>query len=159
MSRVAALAEAGYKVAVLSKVFPTRSHTERRRADRRGAWQHGRRPWMWHMYDTIIGSDWLGVQDAIEFLCRERRRWSSSSSTSALPFDRNANGTVYQPGPVRAAHGRFGAGRRAAFLLCGGPHRHAMLQHCVPANVRASTAFWSSGWRGPDPRRSDRCWE
>src|SRR5262245_61846546 len=91
------LAEAGFKVAVLSKVFPTRSHTVAAQGGIGAALGNmGEDNWLWHMYDTIKGSDYLGDQDAIEFLCREAPEAVYELEHFGMPFDRNPNGTVYQ---------------------------------------------------------------
>ena len=79
------LVEAGLKTACVTKLFPTRSHTVAAQGGISAALGNmGPDDWRWHMYDTVKGADWLGDQDAIEYLCREGRR-SSSSSITACP--------------------------------------------------------------------------
>ena len=91
------LAEAGFKVAVLSKVFPTRSHTVAAQGGIGAALGNmGEDSWHWHMYDTVKGSDWLGDQDTIEFMCREAPKSVIELEHFGMPFDRNKDGTVYQ---------------------------------------------------------------
>ncbi len=136
------LAEAGYKVAVLSKVFPTRSHTVAAQGGIGAALGNmGEDHWMWHMYDTIKGSDWLGDQDAIEFLCREAPKVVIELEHFGMPFDRNANGTVYQR-PFGGHMQNFGAGPAVQRSCCAADRTgHAMLHTLYQRNVRASTRF------------------
>src|SRR5207245_7575055 len=91
------LSEAGLSVAVLSKVFPTRSHTVAAQGGIGAALGNmGEDSWLWHMYDTVTGSDWLGDRHAIEFLCREAPKLVYELEHFGMPFDRNENGTVYK---------------------------------------------------------------
>ena len=81
---VVGCSEAGLQTACITKVFPTRSHTVAAQGGIAAALGNmGEDDWRWHMYDTVKGSDWLGDQDAIEYLCRRRPRRSTSSSTGA----------------------------------------------------------------------------
>jgi succinate dehydrogenase / fumarate reductase flavoprotein subunit len=136
------LAEAGYKVAVLSKVFPTRSHTVAAQGGIGAALGNmGEDNWMWHMYDTIKGSDWLGDQDAIEFLCREAPKVVIELEHFGMPFDRNPDGTVYQR-PFGGHMQNFGAGPAVQRSCCAADRTgHAMLHTLYQRNVRASTRF------------------
>jgi succinate dehydrogenase / fumarate reductase flavoprotein subunit len=137
------LAEAGFKVAVLSKVFPTRSHTVAAQGGIGAALGNmGEDSWMWHMYDTIKGSDWLGDQDAIEFLCREAPKVVIELEHFGMPFDRNANGTVYQR-PFGGHMQNFGAGPSVQRSCCAADRTgHAMLHTLYQRNVRANTHFF-----------------
>lgn len=91
------LSEAGLRTAVLSKVFPTRSHTVAAQGGIGAALGNmGEDNWLWHMYDTVKGSDYLGDQDAIEFLCRNAPEAVIELEHYGMPFDRNDNGTIYQ---------------------------------------------------------------
>jgi succinate dehydrogenase / fumarate reductase flavoprotein subunit len=91
------LAEAGLNVAVLSKVFPTRSHTVAAQGGIGASLGNmAEDNWYWHMFDTIKGSDYLGDQDAIEFMCREAPKVVYELEHFGMPFDRNADGTIYQ---------------------------------------------------------------
>jgi len=91
------LSNAGHNVAVLSKVFPTRSHTVAAQGGIGASLSNmGEDSWKWHMYDTIKGSDWLGDQDSIEFLCREAPEVVLELEHFGMPFDRNNDGTIYQ---------------------------------------------------------------
>ncbi len=136
------LAEAGYKVAVLSKVFPTRSHTVAAQGGIGAALGNmGEDNWLWHMYDTIKGSDYLGDQDAIEFLCREAPKVVLELEHFGMPFDRNDNGTVYQR-PFGGHSQNFG--ERPVQRSCCAADRtgHAMLHTLYQRNVRANTHFF-----------------
>src|SRR6266702_8048899 len=91
------LSEAGLSVAVLSKVFPTRSHTVAAQGGIGAALGNmSEDSWLWHMYDTIKGSDWLGDQDAIEYMCKMAPRVVYELEHFGMPFDRNADGTIWQ---------------------------------------------------------------
>ena len=91
------LAEAGLNVAVLSKVFPTRSHTVAAQGGIGASLGNmSEDNWYWHMFDTIKGSDYLGDQDAIEFMCREAPKVVYELEHFGMPFDRNPDGTIYQ---------------------------------------------------------------
>ena len=136
------LAEAGLKVAVLSKVFPTRSHTVAAQGGIGAALGNmGEDSWLWHMYDTIKGSDYLGDQDAIEFMCRMAPQAVYELEHFGMPFDRNADGTVYQR-PFGGHSQDFGA--RPVQRSCCAADRtgHAMLHTLYQRNVRANTHFF-----------------
>ncbi len=136
------LSEAGLKVAVLSKVFPTRSHTVAAQGGIGAALGNmGQDSWLWHMYDTVKGSDWLGDQDTIEFLCREAPKAVYELEHFGMPFDRNENGTVYQR-PFGGHSQNFG--ERPVQRSCCAADRtgHAMLHTLYQRNVRANTQFF-----------------
>src|SRR4051794_19739007 len=136
------LAEAGFKVAVLSKVFPTRSHTVAAQGGIGAALGNmGEDSWLWHMFDTVKGSDWLGDQDAIEFMCREAPKLVYELEHFGMPFDRNDNGTVYQR-PFGGHSSNFG--ERPVQRSCCAADRtgHAMLHTLYQRNVRANTQFF-----------------
>src|SRR5262245_34094943 len=92
------LADSGKKVAVLSKVFPTRSHTVSAQGGINAALGNNMEhdDWRFHMYDTIMGSDFLGDQDAIEYMCKWAPATVIELEHMGLPFSRNPNGTIYQ---------------------------------------------------------------
>ena len=91
------LSEAGLSVAVLSKVFPTRSHTVAAQGGIGASLGNmADDNWHYHFYDTVKGSDWLGDQDAIEFMCRQAAQNVYELEHFGMPFDRNADGTIYQ---------------------------------------------------------------
>jgi succinate dehydrogenase / fumarate reductase flavoprotein subunit len=136
------LSEAGLRVAVLSKVFPTRSHTVAAQGGVGAALGNmGEDSWLWHMYDTVKGSDWLGDQDAIEFMCREAPRAVIELEHFGMPFDRNDNGTIYQR-PFGGHSSNFG--ERPVQRSCCAADRtgHAMLHTLYQRNVRAKTQFF-----------------
>ena len=137
------LAEAGLKVAVLSKVFPTRSHTVAAQGGVGAALGNmGPDSWEWHMYDTIKGSDWLGDQDAIEFMCREAPRLVYELEHFGMPFDRNDDGTIYQR-PFGGHMMNMGAGPAVQRSCCAADRTgHAMLHTLYQRNVRANTQFF-----------------
>ena len=136
------LAMAGSKVAVLSKVFPTRSHTVAAQGGVGAALGNmGEDSWLWHMYDTIKGSDYLGDQDAIEFMCRMAPEVVIELEHFGMPFDRNENGTIYQR-PFGGHSQNFG--ERPVQRSCCAADRtgHAMLHTLYQRNVMARTQFF-----------------
>jgi succinate dehydrogenase / fumarate reductase flavoprotein subunit len=136
------LAEAGLSVAVLSKVFPTRSHTVAAQGGIGAALGNmSEDNWLWHMYDTIKGSDWLGDQDAIEYMCRIAPQVVYELEHFGMPFDRNADGTIYQR-PFGGHSANFG--EKAVQRSCAAADRtgHALLHTLYQRNVRARTNFF-----------------
>jgi succinate dehydrogenase / fumarate reductase flavoprotein subunit len=136
------LSEAGLKTAVLSKVFPTRSHTVAAQGGIGAALGNmGQDNWLWHMYDTVKGSDYLGDQDAIEFLCRNAPEAVIELEHFGMPFDRNDNGTIYQR-PFGGHSVNFG--EKPVQRSCAAADRtgHAMLHTLYQRNVRARTQFF-----------------
>jgi succinate dehydrogenase / fumarate reductase flavoprotein subunit len=136
------LSEAGLSVAVLSKVFPTRSHTVAAQGGIGAALGNmDEDSWVWHMYDTVKGSDWLGDQDSIEYMCREAPKLVYELEHFGMPFDRNENGTVYQR-PFGGHSQNFG--ERPVQRSCCAADRtgHAMLHTLYQRNVRARTQFF-----------------
>jgi len=136
------LAQAGLSVAVLSKVFPTRSHTVAAQGGIGAALGNmGEDHWQWHMYDTIKGSDWLGDQDAIEYMCRMAPEVIYELEHFGMPFDRNPDGTVYQR-PFGGHSANFG--EKSVQRACAVADRtgHAMLHTLYQRNVRARTQFF-----------------
>jgi len=136
------LSEAGMRTAVLSKVFPTRSHTVAAQGGVGAALGNmGTDSWEWHMYDTVKGSDWLGDQDAIEFMCREAPKVVIELEHFGMPFDRNDNGTIYQR-PFGGHMQNMGAGPAVQRSCCAADRTgHAMLHTLYQRNVRARTQF------------------
>ena len=136
------LAEAGLSVAVLSKVFPTRSHTVAAQGGIGASLGNmAEDNWLWHMYDTIKGSDWLGDQDAIEYMCRMAPEVVYELEHFGMPFDRNADGTIYQR-PFGGHSANFG--EKPVQRACAAADRtgHAMLHTLYQRNVRARTHFF-----------------
>ncbi len=136
------LAEAGLNVAVLSKVFPTRSHTVAAQGGIGASLGNmSEDNWHYHFYDTIKGSDWLGDQDAIEFMCREAPKVVYELEHFGMPFDRNADGTIYQR-PFGGHTANYG--EKPVQRACAAADRtgHAMLHTLYQRNVRAKTQFF-----------------
>ncbi len=137
------LSEAGFKVAVLSKVFPTRSHTVAAQGGVGAALANmSVDSWQWHMYDTIKGGDWLADQDAAEFLAQEAPKCVIELEHFGMPFDRNEDGTVYQR-PFGGHMQNMGAGPPVQRSCCAADRTgHAMLHTLYQRNVRARTQFF-----------------
>ncbi|WP_226810223.1 succinate dehydrogenase flavoprotein subunit [Candidatus Vallotia lariciata] len=136
------LAKAGLSVAVLSKVFPTRSHTVAAQGGIGASLGNmSEDNWHYHFYDTIKGSDWLGDQDAIEFMCREATGAVYELEHLGMPFDRNPDGTIYQ----RPFGGHtVNYGEKPVQRACAAADRtgHALLHTLYQQNVRAKTHFF-----------------
>ncbi|HUH88158.1 MAG TPA: succinate dehydrogenase flavoprotein subunit [Pusillimonas sp.] len=148
------LAQAGLSVAVLSKVFPTRSHTVAAQGGVSAALGNmSEDNWYWHMYDTVKGSDWLGDQDAIEFMCREAPNAVYELEHFGMPFDRNADGTIYQR-PFGGHTANFG--EKPVQRACAAADRtgHAMLHTLYQRNVAARTQFFVE-WMALDLLRNE----
>ena len=136
------LAEAGLNVAVLSKVFPTRSHTVAAQGGISAALGNmSEDSWYWHMFDTVKGSDYLGDQDAIEFMCREAPKAVYELEHFGMPFDRNADGTIYQR-PFGGHSANFGEKPVARACAAADRTGHALLHTLYQRNVRAKTHFF-----------------
>ncbi len=136
------LADAGYDVAVLSKVFPTRSHTVAAQGGIGASLGNmSEDNWYWHMFDTVKGSDYLGDQDAIEFMCRQAPKVVYELEHFGMPFDRNPDGTIYQR-PFGGHTANFG--EKPVQRACAAADRtgHAMLHTLYQRNVRARTQFF-----------------
>jgi len=135
-------AQAGLRVAVLSKVFPTRSHTVAAQGGIGAALGNmGEDNWLWHMYDTIKGSDYLGDQDAIEFMCRTAPELVIELEHYGMPFDRNENGTIYQR-PFGGHSANFGEKPVQRSSCAADRTGHAMLHTLYQRNVFARTQFF-----------------
>lgn len=148
------LAQAGLSVAVLSKVFPTRSHTVAAQGGIGASLGNmSEDSWYWHMYDTVKGSDWLGDQDAIEFMCREAPNAVYELEHFGMPFDRNPDGTIYQR-PFGGHTANFG--EKPVQRACAAADRtgHALLHTLYQRNVAARTQFFVE-WMALDLIRND----
>lgn len=148
------LAQAGLSVAVLSKVFPTRSHTVAAQGGVSASLGNmSEDNWYWHMYDTVKGSDWLGDQDAIEFMCREAPNAVYELEHFGMPFDRNADGTIYQR-PFGGHTANFG--EKPVQRACAAADRtgHALLHTLYQRNVAARTQFFVE-WMALDLLRNE----
>jgi len=136
------LAEANLKVAVVSKVFPTRSHTVSAQGGIAASLGNvSADSWHWHMYDTVKGSDYLGDQDAIEFMCRSANEAVIELEHYGMPFDRLDNGKIYQR-PFGGMTQNYGGS--PAIRTCAAADRtgHAMLHTLYQRNIAAKTHFF-----------------
>lgn len=136
------LANANLKVAVVSKVFPTRSHTVAAQGGVNAALANVMPDnWHWHMFDTVKGSDYLGDQDAIEFMCREAIPTVYELEHNGVPFSRLDSGRIYQ----RAFGGQsqdFGGAQAARTCAAADRTGHAILHTLYQQNIRARTHFF-----------------
>ncbi|MET0093015.1 MAG: succinate dehydrogenase flavoprotein subunit, partial [Sedimenticola sp.] len=136
------LANANLRVAVVSKVFPTRSHTVAAQGGVNAALANVLPDnWHWHMFDTVKGSDYLGDQDAIEFMCREAIPTVYELEHNGVPFSRLDNGRIYQ----RAFGGQsqnFGGAQAARTCAAADRTGHAILHTLYQQNIRARTHFF-----------------
>lgn len=138
------LAQSGLNVAVISKVFPTRSHTVSAQGGINAALGNtdGSDDWRWHMYDTVMGSDFLGDQDAIEYMCREAPQTIYELEHMGLPFSRLDDGKIYQ----RAFGGQTrNYGGELVHRTCCAADRtgHAMLHTLYQQNIAAKAKFYN----------------
>ena len=139
------LAQSGHKTAVVSKVFPTRSHT----VSAQGgitcaiASEDPNDDWRWHMYDTVKGSDYIGDQDAIEYMCSVGPEAVFELEHMGLPFSRKDNGRIYQR-PFGGQSKDFGNGGQAA-RTCAAADRtgHALLHTLFQGNLKAGSTFFN----------------
>ena len=142
MRAALALSEAGLKVAVLSKVFPTRSHTVAAQGGIAASLGNiNEDNWHWHMYDTVKGSDYLGDQDAIEFMCRAAPEVIYELEHFGMPFDRLENGKIYQ----RSFGGHMqNYGKNVVQRACAVADRtgHALLHTLYQKNMQTDTNFF-----------------
>jgi len=137
------LAEQGLATACVTKVFPTRSHTVAAQGGISAALGNmGPDDWRWHMYDTVKGSDWLGDQDAIEYLCREAPASVIELEHYGVPFSRTEEGRIYQR-PFGGMTTNFGEGP-AAQRTCAAADRtgHAMLHTLYQQSLRQDAEFY-----------------
>ncbi len=139
------LAQSGYKTAVISKVFPTRSHTVSAQGGITCAIASAdpNDDWRWHMYDTVKGSDYIGDQDAIEYMCSEGPATVFELDHMGLPFSRTETGRIYQR-PFGGQSKDFGKGGQAA-RTCAAADRtgHALLHTLYQANLKNGTVFFN----------------
>ena len=136
------LAEAGLSTACLTKVFPTRSHTVAAQGGISAALGNmGADDWRWHMYDTVKGSDWLGDQDAIEFMCKEAPAAVIELEHYGVPFSRTEDGKIYQR-PFGGMTTHYGKG--IAQRTCAAADRtgHAMLHTLYQQSLKHNASFF-----------------
>ena len=149
------LSEAGLKVAVLSKVFPTRSHTVSAQGGIAASLGNVTEDnWHWHMYDTVKGSDYLGDQDAIEFMCRQANEVVYELEHFGMPFDRLENGKIYQR-PFGGQSQNFGGAQATRSCAAADRTGHALLHTLYQRNVSANTQFFVE-WMGLDLIRDEQ---
>ncbi len=145
------LSQSGFNTAVISKVFPTRSHT----VSAQGgitcaiASEDPEDDWRWHMYDTVKGSDYIGDQDAIEYMCSEGPQAVFELEHMGMPFSRNKDGRIYQR-PFGGQTRDYGKGGQAA-RTCAAADRtgHALLHTLYQANLKSNTVFFNE-WYATD---------
>jgi succinate dehydrogenase / fumarate reductase flavoprotein subunit len=145
------LAQSGYNTAVITKVFPTRSHTVSAQGGITCAIASSdpNDDWRWHMYDTVKGSDYIGDQDAIEYMCSEGPQTVYELEHMGLPFSRTENGRIYQR-PFGGQSKDFGKGGQAA-RTCAAADRtgHALLHTLYQGNLKNNTSFLNE-WYATD---------
>ena len=150
------LAQSGYKTANITKVFPTRSHTVSAQGGITCAIASAdpNDDWRWHMYDTVKGSDYIGDQDAIEYMCSVGPEAVFELEHMGLPFSRTENGRIYQR-PFGGQSKEFGKGGQAA-RTCAAADRtgHALLHTLYQNNVKNNTVFLNE-WFAVDLVKND----
>ena len=136
------LSEAGLKTACISKVFPTRSHTSAAQGGISAALGNmGEDDWRWHMYDTVKGSDWLGDQDAIEYLCKEAPRAVVELERYGVPFSRTKEGKIYQR-PFGGMTKNYGNGTAQRTCAAADRTGHAILHTLYGQALKQNTEFF-----------------
>ena len=145
------LSQSGYKTAVISKVFPTRSHTVSAQGGITCAIASAdpNDDWRWHMYDTVKGSDYIGDQDAIEYMCSEGPQAVFELEHMGMPFSRTEEGRIYQR-PFGGQSKDYGKGGQAA-RTCAAADRtgHALLHTLYQGNLKNDTVFFNE-WYAVD---------
>ncbi len=136
------LAEAGLKTACVSKLFPTRSHTVAAQGGISASLGNmGEDKWEWHMYDTVKGSDWLGDQDAIEYMCKEAAQAVIELEHYGVPFSRTEEGKIYQR-PFGGMTTEFGKGTAQRTCAAADRTGHAMLHSLYQQSLRCKAQFF-----------------
>ena len=136
------LAEAGFRTACVTKVFPTRSHTVAAQGGISAALGNmGEDDWRWHMYDTVKGSDWLGDQDAIEYMCKEAPDAVIELEHYGVPFSRTEDGRIYQR-PFGGMTTRFGEGTAQRTCAAADRTGHAMLHTLYQQSLAHNAEFY-----------------
>lgn len=139
---VRGLAQAGLSTACITKVFPTRSHTVAAQGGVSAALGNmGEDDWRWHMYDTVKGSDWLGDQDAIEYMCREAIPSIIELEHDGVPFSRTEDGRIYQR-PFGGMTTRFGEGTAQRTCAAADRTGHAMLHALYQQALKYKAQFF-----------------
>ena len=136
------LAHAGFNTACITKVFPTRSHTVAAQGGISAALGNmGEDDWRWHMYDTVKGSDWLGDQDAIEYMCKEAADAVIELEHYGVPFSRTEDGKIYQR-PFGGMTTRFGEGTAQRTCAAADRTGHAMLHTLYQQSLKHDAEFY-----------------
>jgi succinate dehydrogenase / fumarate reductase flavoprotein subunit len=136
------LAEAGLTTACLTKVFPTRSHTVAAQGGISAALGNmGDDDWRWHMYDTVKGSDWLGDQDSIEFMCKEAPSAVIELEHYGVPFSRTEDGRIYQR-PFGGMTTHYGQGTAQRTCAAADRTGHAMLHTLYQQSLKHAANFF-----------------
>ncbi len=137
------LANSNYRVAVISKVFPTRSHTVSAQGGINAALGNsGDDNWHWHMYDTVKGSDYLGDQDCIEYMCKEGPTVVYELEHMGLPFSRIDDGRIYQR-KFGGQSKNFGGEQAARTCAAADRTGHALLHTLYQQNLKMKTHFYN----------------
>jgi succinate dehydrogenase / fumarate reductase flavoprotein subunit len=136
------LAHAGFKTACITKVFPTRSHTVAAQGGISAALGNmGEDDWRWHMYDTVKGADWLGDQDAIEYMCKEAMDAVVELEHYGVPFSRTEEGRIYQR-PFGGMTTHFGEGTAQRTCAAADRTGHAMLHTLYQQSLKHDAEFY-----------------
>ncbi len=136
------LAESDFSTACITKVFPTRSHTVAAQGGISAALGNmGEDDWRWHMYDTVKGSDWLGDQDAIEYMCKEAADAVIELEHYGVPFSRTEDGRIYQR-PFGGMTTRFGEGTAQRTCAAADRTGHAMLHTLYQQSLKHDAEFY-----------------
>ena len=136
------LVEAGLSTACITKVFPTRSHTVAAQGGISAALGNmGDDDWRWHMYDTVKGSDWLGDQDAIEYMCKEAPQAVIELEHYGVPFSRTEDGRIYQR-PFGGMTTHFGKGTAQRTCAAADRTGHAMLHTLYQQSLKHNATFF-----------------
>jgi len=136
------LVEAGLSTACITKVFPTRSHTVAAQGGISAALGNmGEDDWRWHMYDTVKGSDWLGDQDAIEYMCKEAPQAVIELEHYGVPFSRTDDGRIYQR-PFGGMTTHFGKGTAQRTCAAADRTGHAMLHTLYQQSLKHDATFF-----------------
>jgi len=136
------MAAAGLSTACVTKVFPTRSHTVAAQGGMSAALGNmGEDHWKWHMYDTVKGSDWLGDQDAIEYMCREAAPAVIELEHFGVPFSRTEEGKIYQR-PFGGMTTNFGEGTAQRTCAAADRTGHAILHALYQQSIKHKAEFY-----------------
>ncbi|MCB1821630.1 MAG: FAD-binding protein, partial [Candidatus Competibacteraceae bacterium] len=136
------MAQKGLKTACLTKVFPTRSHTVAAQGGMSAALGNmGQDLWQWHMYDTVKGSDWLGDQDAIEYMCREAVPAVIELEHYGVPFSRTEEGKIYQR-PFGGMTTNYGEGTAQRTCAAADRTGHAILHTLYQQALKHDAEFF-----------------